>query len=131
MGAAGGHRGHRHRGHGAAHRACLEVRLRHGRGRPADRVWRLDSKILVGTQSQGLYAFDVESTGAPLPLSPGREGVRVTRHPHFTNEQLYKAHVLRFAVLPDAEEPDYLFALTATDGLFSTTPDSLDIWNQE
>ncbi len=88
-------------------------------------------KILVGTQSQGFYAFDVESTGAPLPLSPGREGVRVTRHPHFTNEQLYKAHVLRFAVLPDAEEPDYLFALTATDGLFSTTPDSLDIWNQE
>jgi hypothetical protein len=92
---------------------------------------RVGRKILVGTQSQGFYAFDVESTGAPLPLSPGREGVRVTRHPHFTNEQLYKAHVLRFAVLPDAEEPDYLFALTATDGLFSTTPDSLDIWNQE
>ena len=54
----------------------------------------------------------------------------MTRHPHFANKALYNAHVQRFAYLPEGDSK-HLFAITFTDGLFSTTADSLDNWNQE
>ena len=82
-------------------------------------------KILVGTESLGFYSFEAGDDGSPTA---------VTRHPHFTNEALYNAHVQRFAYLPEGDpegDSKHLFAITFTDGLFSTTTDSLDNWNQE
>ena len=76
-------------------------------------------QVLVGTESLGFYSFKAD--GSPT---------EVTRHPHFTNEALYNAHVQRFAYLPSGK-PEHLFAITFTDGLFSTTADNLDNWNQE
>ena len=78
-------------------------------------------QILVGTESLGFYSFKADDDGSPTA---------VTRHPHFTNEALYNAHVQRFAYLPSGK-PEHLFAITFTDGLLSTTADNLNNWNQE
>ena len=90
----------------------------------------VDGEILVGVKPPkppkkilgGFYVLTVANDGIPT-----RKG---DRHPHFTNEQLYKAHVQRFAYLPSGK-PEHLFAITFTDGLFSTTADNLNNWNQE